>query len=327
VTLLGADALPAGASGVSADARDRAASTSGWLFEAREFEPAGEPSGSDLDAIVEGLTTGAGECAALGLRYLPVLVPAKRTFVKAAPPRDRSWIAELNARLRDVDEVELMGLLSVLRHAARHGRCYQRTDAHWNALGAFFVARALLKEAHKTVAALRPAPLAELHLRPVGGYRGPLSDAPLLELAGGERVDCEVHIPAEDGVVIDASRLRARRMPVEPALAQAESVPVRIYAAAEADEGARLAVVGAAAALPVVVWLAEQARRIAFFSSRTLPPAQLEMERPPIVIHLIDETDLLRGWPPGKATRSQATAAPAARSHTAETGLGWRPDP
>ena len=73
----------------------------------------------------------------------------------------------------------------------RHGRPYHRTDADWNDLGAFFVARALLKEAHKRVPALRPSALADLHLRALDGYLGTLADAPKLELLDGELVPCE----------------------------------------------------------------------------------------------------------------------------------------
>jgi len=279
-------------------ARDRrAVSIAGWLFDAREFEPTPEPTPADLDAILTGLIAAAATCSALGLVYLPVLVPAKRNAVKAAPTSDRGWVGELNARVRDVDEVELFNLLTVLRHAARHGPCYHRTDAEWNSLGAFFVARALLKEAHKSITALRPAPLEDLHMRPVPSYRGTLIDAPRLEWLNGELVGSENGVEPEEGVEIDASRLHARRMPVEPALAEAGPTHARVYANAARDRDARVGVVGGPAALPVVVWLAERTSRTTFFCSPALPPAELEVERPPLVIHLIGETDLLTSCP------------------------------
>ncbi|MGO8906091.1 MAG: alginate O-acetyltransferase AlgX-related protein [Solirubrobacteraceae bacterium] len=272
-------------------------SFSGWLIDAREFEPHPEPTSAELDAIAVGLSGAASTCTALGIGYLPVLVPAKRNIVRAAPSSDRSWVGELNARVRDLDDVEIMNLVSVLRHAARHGPCYHRTDADWNDLGAFFVARALLKEAHKTVPELRPAPLADLHLRPVPSYRGTLIDAPKLQWLHGEVRDGEPDAEPEEGIAANVSRLQARRMPVEPQLAQAQPVPVRAYARADGEEHARLAVVGDTAALPVVMWLAERARRTTLFSSQTLPLAQLEIERPPLVIHLIREIDLLESSP------------------------------
>jgi hypothetical protein len=269
-------------------------SLAGWLFDAREFEPFPEPTPAELDAIVTSLTTTAVTCATLGIGYLPVIVPAKRRVIGVTPPIDRNWITELDTRLRDVDEVELLDLLPVLRDADRHGPPYNRTDADWNDLGAFFVARALLKEAHKRVPTLRPGALADLHLRPVPGYRGTLADAPKLELVDDELVQCKLDVEAEDGIVIDAHKLHALRMPVEAHLAQAGSTHLRVYETAE-DKDAHIAVVGDSASLTLVLWLAERTRRTTFFWSDALPLIQLELELPYVVFHLIREGDLLEG--------------------------------
>lgn len=288
----------------------QAVSVAGWMFDAREFGAAPASSPADLDPIVMGLTSSARACAALGFSYLPVMIPAKRVLVNVTPSGDRGWVAELNARLRDVDDVELMSLFGVLRHAHRHGHPYHRTDADWNDLGAFFVARALLKEAHKRVPALRPSALADLHLRAVDGYLGTLADAPKLALLDGELVPCEQEVEGEQGVVIDASRLHARRMPVESDLADAGPSYVRVYANPVADEDSHVAVVGDSAALPVVRWLAESTRRTTLFSSQDVPCNQLELETPPVVIHLLRETDLQSGWP---AERPAPPPTPPAR--------------
>jgi hypothetical protein len=262
----------------------------GWLFDAREFAPESCPA--DLNAIVSGLATAERRCAAFGSSYLPVVIPAKRNLINVTPSSDRGWMAELNGRLRDVDDVELMQLFGVVRHANRHGPPFHRTDADWNDLGAFFVARAVLKEARKRLPELTPPSLADLHLRPVEGYRGTLTDVPKLELLDGELVSGESDVPAEEGLEIDASRLRALRMPVESDLAQAGAAHVRVYAIPGREDGPRIAVVGDSAAVPVVRWLAECTGRTTLFSSEALPFAQLEREAPRVVIHLMRETDL-----------------------------------
>ncbi len=274
----------------SASRERRAVSVAGWLFNDCEF--GAESCPADLDAIVASLSVAARRCAALGFSYLPVLIPAKRNLINVVPSCDRGWVAELTARLRDVDDVEMMPLFGVLRHAARHGPPYHRSDADWNDLGAFFVARAILKELHKRVPALTPASLDDLHLLPVSSYRGTLADAPKLELLDGELVPSELDVVPEDGLTIDASRLHALRMPVESDLAKAGASHLRVYAIPDRPDGARVAVVGDSAALPVVLWLAERASRIAFFSSQALPFSQLELEAPQVLIHLIRETDL-----------------------------------
>jgi hypothetical protein len=275
---------------ISAD--PRAVISDGWLFDAREFDLHPKPTPVDLDASVSTLIATAEACAAVGLRYVPVIIPAKRHVLGAAAGLDRWWLVELRARLRDVDEVELFDLLSILRHAARHGATYHRTDSNWNDRGAFFVARGLLKEAHKWVPALHPPALADLHLRPVPGYRGTLADASKWELVDDELVSCELDVEAEDGVVVDASRLHALRMPVESHLAEAGSTHLRVYANPDVEVDARLAIVGDSASLSLVPWLAECASRTTFFWSDALPLHELELELPPVVFHLIREMDL-----------------------------------
>jgi SGNH hydrolase-like domain, acetyltransferase AlgX len=289
----------------------RAVLADGWLFDAREFAP----TAADLETIVSGLSSTAIACADVGLSYVPVLVPAKRHVLAGTPWIERRWAAELRARLRDVDDVDLLDLLPILRHAARYGVSYQRTDADWNARGAFFVARALVKEARKWVPALRPLTLERLHLRPTSDYLGTLADAPRLAAHEGRLVRSDLQVEAEAGVAIDASHLSALRMPVESHLADAGdgSTHIRVYANAELEDDARLAVVGDSAALSLVPWLAECARRTTFFWSRTPPLHQLELELPPVVFHLIREADLVGAMPGETEVACQVWQSESAR--------------
>ncbi len=180
----------------------------------------------------------------------------------------------------------------MLIDAARHGPAYHRTDAEWNARGAFFVARALLKEARKRAPALGSLPLTALHLTPVKEYRGTLADAPKLKLPAGELVP-ELDIQAERGVLIDPHALHALRVPVESHLANAARTHIRVYANPDMPEEARLAIVGDGASLALLPWLAECAHRTTLLWSPMLPLHELELELPPIVLHLINERDLL----------------------------------
>jgi SGNH hydrolase-like domain, acetyltransferase AlgX len=305
----------------------RAVALDGWLFDASEFEPRPRPTPADLDAGVSTLAATAEACAAVGLRYVPVVVPAKRRVLGGAPPLDRRWVGELRARLHDVDDVDLLDLLPILRHAARHGAAYNRTDSDWNARGAFFVARAMLKEAHKWAPELRPPAFADLHLCPVTEYRGTLADAPKHELVAGELAPRELDVEAEEGILIDASHLHALRMPVESHLAEAGSTHTRVYANPEMDEGARLAIVGDAVSLSLVPWLAERARRTTFFWSPALPLHELELDLPPVVFHLIREADLL-GTAPSEAIIPLAEPTPAHLSPSPPTpGEAAFPEP
>jgi hypothetical protein len=260
----------------------------GWLF-LEEEEDCVQPSEAEFEGTIARLADNARKCAELGIAYIPALIPRKREVLGGARgdlPR------RLRARLRDVDEVELLDLLRVLRDARPRGALYHRTDADWNDRGAFFVARALLKEAHKHERALRGPGLSDLHLRSLPEYRGTLADAARLERTADGLEPSAREVESEVGVVVDVSRLAALRMPVERHLAQTDSMHVRVYARAEHDEQARLAMVGDAAALSLMPWLAECTSRSSFFWADVLPLVQLELELPPVVFHLLRERDL-----------------------------------
>lgn len=275
-------------------AEARAVAAAGWLLDFKEEGVRAQPGESDLEGLIAVLLANARMCAALGIAYIPALVPRKREAIAPRPPDEREWVAALSARLRDEDEVELLDLLDVLRDgSARHGSSYHRSDADWNDRGAFYAARALLKEAHKRVPSLRPPPLRDMRLRQIPEYRGTLTDASKLELVGGRFVASEREVEPEAGIAIDPSMLRALRMPVEPQLAQAGSIHLRVHAAPTHDQAARVAIVGDAAALALVPWIAERASRTTFFWTQALPVSQLELELPRVVLHLLRETDLL----------------------------------
>ncbi|HEV3071607.1 MAG TPA: hypothetical protein VGY76_09335 [Solirubrobacteraceae bacterium] len=275
----------------------RAVWDEGWLF--LEGEGRGLGNEAQCAQAVATLVHNAQECEALGIAYIPALIPSKREVISEPGTRAGSGLANLRAQLREVDEVELLDLLAVLHDCKRGGSPYHRTDADWNDRGAFFVARALLKEAHKRAPALRPPPVSELHVRPVPGYRGTLADAPKLRQEGEELIECDLEVPSEPGIALDPSRLRSLRMPVEAHLAQAGETHLRVYATPEQDEEARVAVVGDDAALSLIPWLAERTSRTTFFFTRALPLAQLELELPRVVLHLLREADLAQLTPPG----------------------------
>jgi hypothetical protein len=293
-------------------AESRAVVAAGWLLNLEEEGYRAPPGEPELQRLVALLSANASKCEALGIAYVPALIPRKREVVTSTSAQERQWVTKLRSGLRDEDSVELLDLLEVLREdGARHGGAYHRTDSDWNDRGAFYAARALLKEAHKRVAWLRPPTLADVHLRTIPGYRGDLADASKLEWTDAGWQPCEPVVEAELAVAIDPSRLRALRMPVEAHLAEAAPVHLRIYASAGGDEEARLAVVGDAAALALVPWLAEQTSRTTFFWTHELPLLQLELELPRVVLHLLRETDLIDAAQ-GEASRPESTSIPPA---------------
>jgi hypothetical protein len=261
----------------------------GWLFDAGELEAIDEPTEEMLELLEATLTQTTMACNQLGITYLPACVPSKAQALPDVAPLATShgWMDALRARLRDGDGAEVFDLLPVLLDAARHGPCYHRTEAAWNARGAFFAARALMAEAAKRVPQLRPIPMSALHLELRSGFRGDLADAPKVRIENGAFIAADVESPAEDGVDVDASHLSALRMPVERHLIAGGEIHARLLVGAADGPTPRLTVVGGSVCLALLPWLGECASRTTFFWSARAPLEPIELESPDVVVHLI----------------------------------------
>lgn len=266
----------------------------GWLFDAAELGPVEEPEPAELERVAGVLSAAASACAELGIAYVVACLPEKVQAVAAgAPfrsPGERPWLTGVRARLRDRDDCDLLDLLPVLEDARRHGPTFHRSDPDWNDRGAFFVARALVKEAAKYDPTLSPLALPMLDLRQVTDYRGELADAPRAAVEDNEEAPAEDGFGGEEAVAIDPAGLRAERQPVERHLVGA-GVHVRLWSI-EGRTAPRLTVVGGAACLPLLPWLAESAGRTTFFWSALPPMEPVELELPSVVLHLIRYRDL-----------------------------------
>ena len=95
----------------------------------------------------------------LGVAYVPALIPRKRDVIaRHVCRRARATHAENCRRgCATWTRSSCWICLQCCATRPRHGAPYHRTDADWNDRGAFFVARALLKEAHKHEAGAAPA--------------------------------------------------------------------------------------------------------------------------------------------------------------------------
>ena len=270
----------------------------GWLFPAAQLRERATPTAADVERAAGELAEIAAACGEIGIAYIPALVPDKLQAVAEGAPvgldRAASWGERLRVWLRDADDLEVLDLRGVLDDARRHGPCFARSDPEWNDRGAFFVARALIKEARKRVPTLRPLPMARLHLVDRPGWRGTLADAPTVRWDGDRLAPIGYDFTDEQAVAIDTATLEAQRMPVDRHLTGA-GTHVRLLAMPEGGGSPRLAVVGDAACPPVLTWLAECAQRTTFFWAVRPPMEPVELELPDVLLHLIRERDLQAG--------------------------------
>ncbi len=257
-------------------------------------------SDEDVKAHVDALVARRDCFSALGVPYVFAVAPMKeRVYAELLPDglqvrETKRTPAQLARALRDVDGCELLDLLPALRDARTHGRIYHVTDSHWNDRGAFFGARALLKEAAKRVPGLRlPAP-TEMRLVPRQGFRGDLADKPKVALVGQELVVCdEPDRWTEEIETQDPRTLRARRRPAEEHLHVSATRPPQVFEISSAPELPRCMLVGDSFCLMLLQWLAECFSRLAFMWTPEPPPEAIEAERPDIVLHVKAERFLI----------------------------------
>ena len=127
----------------------------GWLFMSGEHvlddHRGAKPfSHSELAAWVETLRQRTRWLAARGVPYLLVIAPNKETIypeylpsalVPASAPTRLDQLAEA---LASVPEVSWLDLRPTMREAREKSRVYYKTDSHWNAVGGWFAARAIV---------------------------------------------------------------------------------------------------------------------------------------------------------------------------------------
>jgi hypothetical protein len=257
-------------------------------------------SEEDIEAHLHALVQRRDRLAELGVPYVLAVVPMKeRVYAELLPDGlpvsdTERTPAQLSCALRDVDGCELLDLLAPLRDARRHGRIYHATDTHWNDRGAFFGARALLKEAAKQTPGLRPPPLSDMRLVARSDFHGDLAEKPKVALVGRELLACaDQQRWVEQIDAIDPRRLRARRREPDEHLHVSATRPPQLFEIPDASNLPRCVLVGDSFSLMLLPWLAECFSRLAFMWTPEPPPAAIEAERPDLLLHVKAERFLI----------------------------------
>lgn len=252
----------------------------GWLFGLTETETVRLRA---LQRVVDELQEGATLLEQLGIRYVVAITPPKLAVHPELATVATAGVAgcarELEALSRDSDSLETLDLLPVLLDARRHGPLYLPREETLSAVGAFHVARALVKRAGP--------PLKALAL-------GAMALAPALESGAGgldelPMVGAPEQAPGELPDAIDAAALQALRMPAGGHLELDGHPPPRVYEQADAGPLPRAALIGDSVIHQVAPWLAETSARLVVLSTPRVPLVPIELEHPAVVFHLLDD--------------------------------------
>jgi hypothetical protein len=266
----------------------------GWLLDTWDIDSLPGPQNA-LDSLVQELRETALQCRELGVSYLVAIAPTKAIAVPGAVPRGvepRRTSEELLVRLEDVDEVSVVDLRHALGAAARRGAPFNRTDPDWSAIATFYVARALVREARKLEGSISPLDRRELPLREVTGHRGSLTELPIVAAVGGDFVQCEVTPPDETILEIDPRAFTANEVSPDERLAGVAE-DVQVMHRSDDEGGARVALVGGENARLVARWVAECATDTVAFADPRPAIEAVEIARPQVLIHIVDEQRIL----------------------------------
>jgi len=269
-----------------------------WLFlngervpdDYRRVEPFSQ---ADLARWGETLDGRRRWLAARGIRYLVVIAPNKETvYAEDVPPwltraPGPSRLQQLEGALRAAPDLALLDLTDPLEAAKPSGRLYHFTDTHWNDLGAFAGYRALVDRLQPWFGGLRPLGRSDL--------TEASEDTPGGDLARMCGLQLDVREPQrqlslrpgvrDDARFDDGSPLRFDRMDVggEP----------RFVTRAPGGEIASAVILRDSFGEALIPYLSRHFRRAAWIWTYDFPTAEIEAERPALVIQELVERKLM----------------------------------
>jgi alginate O-acetyltransferase complex protein AlgJ len=280
----------------------------GWLFLTDDTNGTLEQlagtrtlSTPEIDAHLEALSHRRRRLATLGVASLLALAPMKERVYRELLPEGLAVRDELRAAtllasaLREAGQDGLLDLLPVLRDARAHGTVYNRTDHHWNSRGAFFAARALLREARAHIPGIAPLPASAARFIPDPFFGGDLAEKPKVQIVDG------MQVPWPDGAGdwseavedVDRGLLRARTVTPAPHLRRSPTRAPAAFERPDAPHLPRCLLVGDSFCLQLLPWLAESFSRLAFVWLAEAPLDLVELERPDLLLQVKSERFLL----------------------------------
>jgi len=134
-----------------------------------------------VQAWSEMLRREAVAAHAAGAKYLLVPCPNKHTIYPeflppyVQPAEGPTIIDELIGRLQDTPEVEVLDVRPVLLEKRKQIRVYHKTDSHWNEVGAYEAAKAILERLAEWYPSIRSSDYRRYHLERRIGTGGDLA--------------------------------------------------------------------------------------------------------------------------------------------------------
>ena len=186
-----------------------------------------------------------------------------------------------------------MDLRPAVRAAQHRGAAYYRTDAGWSVLGAFCVTRSLIREVRKIDPSIRKLSGGDLRLREVTNHLGSLGDLALAGAVGSQFVMSRIEPAREIVLDADPAGYQSSEMSPDERLVECGIEALTLITNDRAPTDGGVMVVGGEDAGPVGRWVGECAARTTIVLNRTVPTDAVAIERPRVVVHIVQEQALL----------------------------------
>jgi hypothetical protein len=287
----------------------------GWLFysaelELEQFRRLTRFSRPELEALRSAFEKRRSWLACRGIHYLLVVPPNKDGVYPEYMPGELNRLGQpsrfeqLTHALDQRSGVDYVDLHDTFQEMKRTDLLYDRTDTHWNGLGAFLAYQQIATRLGSWFPVIHPmdrsATTEERISRPGGDLSGMLALSAVL-------------IEREH---VDVKPRRRRAVPASPQVPFPAELPVfaRPSATEISDpELPRALVLRDSFGELLMPFLSEHFSRIVYVSTHEFPLDVIERERPDVVIDELVERYLMRGPPPNPPLRGACTTAPPGR--------------
>ncbi|MCB9232542.1 MAG: hypothetical protein H6581_12805 [Bacteroidia bacterium] len=144
-------------------------SKEGWFFSRKNlavYQNLKPFSESQLDSIQQNLEKRQMDHSQNGRKFYVMIAPNKHSIYPEKVPLNvvkkspGSQLDQVMERMKN-SKVQIIDLREILLSKKPTGRLYDRTDTHWNDLGAFWAAHELLRVMEKDFPSIHPTPLDE----------------------------------------------------------------------------------------------------------------------------------------------------------------------
>ncbi len=293
-----------------------------WLFYGGEEvyyrSPLFKPE--ELEKLKNVLVQRRDWLAAQGIQYIFLVAPNKQSIYPEYLPDSirylpaRSRLDQLMDYLKQNSDLEIVDLRDEFRKAKASHQIYEKTDTHWNQIGAFYAYRAIMKRVARKFPSVKPLELSDFSVTAINQLGGDL--ARMLKLQPVYREDVLKLVPKFPRkatgklALLDGYPSAPQKVPLKDPNVSSFTRFQPIIFEVQDHQLPRAVIIGDSFTHKhLFQFLAENFRRIVFAGQFVFDVELIQKERPDVVIQEIVERSLTGPVPDGFLNSSEIKTA------------------